>query len=131
MSVVDDRAGGGAADDGVADRVLAMLRTMGAYGATRARPQAEVARAIGIDTRRLQQATLVLNLRGEPVVSRCVRPFGVFIAEGEVELQAYRKQLHSRLVGNGRRLGAVNRMIRAWVAEADTEPGGQRRLQFA
>ena len=117
--------------DGVADRVLATLKTMGAYGRGRARPQAEVARAAGIDTRRLQQATLNLNLRGEPVVSSCVKPLGIFIAQNDGELQAYRKQLHSRLVGNGRRLGAVNRIIRAWIAEEATEPSGQRRLQFA
>lgn len=128
MTEPDDKVGRDAAKDEVADKVLATLKSMNAYGAAKARSQAEVARLAGIDTRRLQQATLALNLRGEPVVSSCVRPFGIFIAESDRELQAYRRQLHSRLVGNGKRLGAVNRIIRAWIAETPVEPSGQRRL---
>ena len=118
-------------NDEVADKVLAALRNMGACGASRARPQAEVARAVGIDTRRLQQATLALNLRGEPVLSSCVQPPGIFIADQVGEVTAYAKQLRSRLVGNGRRLAAVNRIQRSWIAEENPEPNGQQRLEFA
>jgi len=126
MTATDDKP----VDDEVADKVLAALKSMGAYGASRARSQAEVARAVGVDTRRLQQATLNLNLQGEPVLSSCVKPFGIFIANSIEELKGYAEQLRSRLIGNGRRMAALNRIIRAWVAEEKVEPGGQRRLEF-
>ncbi len=117
-------------DDEVADKVLAALKTMGAYGAGRARPQPEVARLVGIDTRTLQLATLRLNQRNEPVLSSCRHPCGIYIAESIDELTRYARQLRSRLVGNARRMAVVNRMVRSWVAEETVEPGGQRRLGF-
>jgi hypothetical protein len=114
--------------DKVADRVLSTLKSMGAYGRKRARTQAEVARAAKTDTRTLQQATRVLLDRGEPVVSTCGKPPGVFIAETHPELGAYDRQLDNRIRGLANRIKPLRRIIRQWVAAETIEPGGQRRL---
>lgn len=116
--------------DDIAARILAALKSFGAIGRDRARPQSQVARAAGTDTRRLQQATLMLNRNGEPIASTCLQPKGMFIAETVGELQDYAKQLHSRLKGNAHRLKAVNRIIRTQIEAKAVEPGGQRRLCF-
>ena len=117
-----------AVDDEVADKVLAALKSMGAYGRLRARPQAEVARQMGVTTRRLQQATLSLNLRGLPVVSTCSQPPGVYIAEKYDEFDDYIRQLDHRIRGVAIRLREVRRIRRQWEAAETVEPSGQRRL---
>jgi hypothetical protein len=114
--------------DKVADRVMAALMSMGAYGRSRARTQREVARLAETDTRTLQRAQRVLLERGEPVVSTCGKPAGVFIAETHPELGAYDRQLDNRIRGLAIRLRPVRRIRRDWLAAETIEPSGQRRL---
>lgn len=103
----------------VADDVLAALQGMDARGAAKARTQRDVARVAGTNPRTLQDATLVLNLRGEPVCTSCGEPPGMFLAASIEELKTYRGQLHSRLLGNGKRMAAVSRIVRRWELEHD------------
>lgn len=112
----------------LADRVIETLRNMGAIGAARAVTQVELARACGTNTRNLQNATLVLNQRGEAVLSSCVAPCGVFIAETDDEITAYDRQLRGRLIGNARRRRCLRRILRERIATRRVEPNGQGRL---
>lgn len=111
-----------------AEKVHGALIGMRAFGRARARKQGEVAAHVGISTRMLQDATLLLNQQGVPVCSTCVNPAGVFIAETPRELEEYRDQLHSRLQGNGKRMACVNRMLRKMETESVIDSSGQRRL---
>ena len=111
-----------------ADRVLAALRNAGAYGRERAVRQAEIARAAGCSSRVLQAACLVLVDRGVPIASTCAQPCGMFLADTLTELQAYRDQLHARIVGNAVRMKAINQIRRAWIERLAVEPDWQRRL---
>lgn len=108
-----------------------MVRTLearGAIGAAAAVRQDVLADSCGISTRKLQDVTLDLNRRGVPVVSSCVEPFGVFLADSDEELAAYDRQLRARLVGNALRRGYVRRMLRQRIAARTVEPDGQGRL---
>jgi hypothetical protein len=122
MNAMDDSI------DKLADDVMAMLKEMNAMGASRAVLQSKVAKACDTDTRSIQQATLRLNERGVPVVTSCVKPFGMFIAESVEELGRYAEQLRARLLGNAMRCKFVLRMVRAMNAAAMVESTGQRRL---
>lgn len=112
----------------VAARVLAAMKGRGAYGRARAVAQREIANLAGTNPRTLQQATAVLVRQGVPIATTCGSPCGMFIAETITELQAYRDQLNSRIVGNATRLRDVNRIRKAWIEREAVEPGGQRRL---
>ena len=112
----------------VADRVLKTLRDMQAIGESRARPQAEVARAAMTSSRALQRATLALNQRGIAVVSTCQIPAGVYIAETDAELAQYDAQLDHRIRGVAIRLREIRRIRRARTAAEMIEPDGQRRM---
>lgn len=114
--------------DEVAERVIEALRAMGAYGRRRARTQREVAQLAGTNGRMLQHATRRLLELGEPVVTACDAPAGMFLAETHQELADYAAQLRSRIVGNAARLKLVRRLAREWVAAEAVEPNGQRRL---
>lgn len=114
--------------DELADKVLMMLRASNAIGAARAITQKRVAISCGTNTRSLQHATLRLNSRGIPVVSQCVKPFGMFIAETDAEIDGYIDQLHSRLVGNALREKYMRQIRRNRTAARTIEPSGQRRL---
>lgn len=115
--------------DADAERLMALLRAMGAVGRARAASQALIARSLGMSTRHLQDATLRCNERGVPVASSCVEPMGIYLAETVGELSDYGEQLRSRLVGNAHRLRCVRRIEREWSARHAVEPRtGQRRL---
>lgn len=116
------------APESIEDRVMRTLREMRAIGAARAVTQAELARVCGISPRRLQDATLELNKRGTAVLSSCVAPYGVFIADSDDEIAAYDRQLRARLIGNAMRRGFVRRILRHRIDERSVEPNGQRRL---
>lgn len=103
----------------VADDVLAALNRLGAIGAPRACKQLHVARAAGTNPRTLQEATLVLNQRGVAVCTSCSDPPGVYLASNRDEVEAYGRQLHGRLAGNGKRLSAINRILRRMELEQD------------
>lgn len=111
-----------------AARVWNYLHAHRHYGAAAAIKQADVARQLGISARLVQRATLELNRQGQPVVSSCMEPFGIFIATSIEEIDAYDRQLHSRLVGDAMRRGFVRRMKRERLAAMHVEPDGQRRL---
>lgn len=114
--------------EGLAERVMRELQNMGAIGAARAVTQAELARVCETNTRHLQEATLVLNQRGVPVLSSCVVPYGVFIAETDAEITAYDRQLRGRLIGNAVRRRCLRRILRDRIAARPVEPNGQGRL---
>lgn len=116
------------AQEAIEDRVMRALRNMRAIGAARAVTQAALASACGTNTRHLQEATLELNRRGVAVLSSCVEPFGVFIAETDAEIAAYDRQLRARLIGNAMRRGYVRRILRDRIATRSVEPDGQGRL---
>lgn len=116
------------APEAIEDRVMRMLRDMRAIGAARAVTQSRLAAACGITPRTLQDVTLGLNKRGIPVLSSCVAPYGVFIAESDDEISAYDRQLRSRLIGNAMRRGYVRKILRDRIALRSVEPNGQRRL---
>lgn len=103
----------------VADDVLAALQGMDARGAAKARTQRDVARFAGTNPRTLQDATLALNLRGVPVCTSCGEPPGMYLAETIDELKTYAGQLRARLLGNGKRMAAVNRIVRRLELESD------------
>jgi hypothetical protein len=115
----------------LADQVLAALTNLGAAGRQRARTQAEIARVVGCPQRLICDATLALNLRGEPAISTCGSPPGVFLAQTVEELQGYEQQLDHRIRGNAIRLREVRKILRKKIAQAAVEPSGQRRLSFA
>lgn len=104
------------------------LRDMRAIGAARAVTQAALASACGISPRKLQEVTLELNRRGVAVLSSCVAPFGVYLAETDDEIRAYDHQLRGRLIGNAMRRGYVRKILRDRACARAVEPDGQRRL---
>ena len=108
--------------------MLTALKTMHAFGRARVRPQAEVAREARVPVRALQQATFRLNERGEPVVSTCKPPCGIYIAETYAEIEQYERQLTNRIRGNAIRLRPVRAIKRSWLAQEKVEPSGQGRL---
>lgn len=112
----------------VAGRIYAALKARGAYGREAAVTQGEIAKLAGTTTRALQDASLALMEQGVPVATTCSQPCGMFIADSLTELQAYRDQLHARIVGNAKRMKAVNRIRREWTERMSIEPDGQRRL---
>lgn len=114
--------------EGLADMVMRELQSMGAIGAAQAVTQAELARVCGTNTRHLQSATLELNKRGVPVLSSCVPPYGVFIAETDDEITGYDRQLRGRLIGNAVRRRCLRRILRERIATRPVEPNGQGRL---